>query len=821
MNFAGAYVLLLFLLLPSLASSRSTVQEELAHFLNLEDAFPQKGMILNNLKEENKPEVIVPLLRNALNDKNPKVRACAAWALGEFRDAESTTKIIAVFEQEKDLENRSRIYYGLQLLGGKETIELLKRIFVTSPTKYDDKLRAEILSTLQMIRQHGSSKEPAMLSDPEFIHLMAQLYPKSSARNLEYIGWLITGHREAVNALMPELMKDINGSDTERAIVALRLLGDHIQTSNLPEQDILRDLLSAYKKTRSPEIKEGFAALFTGAGTKTKFLFNEFKSIFDTGDDTDRKVAVSVFETCGDNRAASQIAQVFDVPFDPIKNNPEQRKDLLVDSITALSRMHAPHDLYSVRAGTALGTLAKKYGHEAKWIDPLSFLKEFKEKAGEPFEKAFHDAFFKKDPISSSARSPTDVDVNACEMTCTVVDKINEWSKSDFQKKHDYSWDGEFTDNGWEYATVSLAKLFVTKAAPYCKNADQYVTTHLITPESSELVRNARKAIKSLLPENSLVMYGDTFTALRYRELLRRNDLSEKTRDQLQMALSQTEQSLGSLSAQFKMKLFIGGSIYHAHAVSTFSLGTSSPSDEIIKTFKLTREKSKDPCIVPYSADPKRVPTFENMTEEKKKEAVEQARCEAAARAVPFNLVLLTSEPDNKTRRDDMIAALKNFIKYSPQLRIQAAGSGVHSHLVCEIAPYYYFPTIPYATSAINYLLKDSNEKMKAELMDMRNQLKEQLFNSVQQNGLFRSHAAHSAASYVNPLAGLALIPLIEGCAVDGKIKKYSPSLGILDSDIIRLTSPKNYPVSPHINDSVVHNSNNQHYPRVESRDGY
>ena len=99
------------------------------------------------------------------------------------------------------------------------------------------------------------------------------------------------------------------------------------------------------------------------------------------------------------------------------------------------------------------------------------------------------------------------------------------------------------------------------------------------------------------------------------------------------------------------------------------------------------------------------------------------------------------------------------------------------------LAPYYSFSTVPYATSAVQVLLQDStlDAETKKALEAVRDDLKISLLGQLKEDGLFETPGVsdyETAPTYVNPLKGLALIPLAESCKEN---VKSSELLGVLN----------------------------------------
>ena len=127
--------------------------------------------------------------------------------------------------------------------------------------------------------------------------------------------------------------------------------------------------------------------------------------------------------------------------------------------------------------------------------------------------------------------------------------------------------------------------------------------------------------------------------------------------------------------------------------------------------------------------------------------------------------------------------ALENYKKYLPSLMAQIKRDDTHLG-EDSLAPYYFFSTVPYATSAIEFLFEkeELSDEEKEKLNTVKQELKTGLLSLIQKNGLFEAQGEElypSSSGYTNPLGGLALIPLAQECSQE----KNSALFGILTED--------------------------------------
>ena len=165
---------------------------------------------------------------------------------------------------------------------------------------------------------------------------------------------------------------------------------------------------------------------------------------------------------------------------------------------------------------------------------------------------------------------------------------------------------------------------------------------------------------------------------------------------------------------------------------------------------RIRDEVDKDPLGLPYSPDSK----------------VRNTRRESAARNVPFYLGLLLKERVNVTQnRSLLLQALENYVENIGDLSLHGERDGAHFR-DGGMAPYYFYSTVTYATSATKLLLQTSQSKEERQtLRQINEKLARAILGKRQPSGLFRREGARqdwkSSIAYTNPFAGLALLPLL------------------------------------------------------------
>jgi len=423
-------------------------------------------------------------------------------------------------------------------------------------------------------------------------------------------------------------------------------------------------------------------------------------------------------------------------------------------------------------------------------------------------------------------------EADACEVACALVDKVNEWAEPGTDPEKALARTGEWAKKtGSEEAAVrSLGAYFMVKAAPYCPKAKKFAKewaariqkdggwlgvkndaaakaakerskeeTEFLkrafadasTPD--EALKNAQNFLAGIhdrpVAGHYTELYGQIFFSLAVSELKARGELSAGLADEM---LLKNETSLTRDTKNFESAMSTySGSFFNSYGLSSAVLACFTPPANALQRMRDIDAYHEDARMLPYrpTAPPPLIPgeTRPSKSEEEKESAFRSA----AGRAVVFQLALYQNakgDAEKKARLDDLNAVLENHLKYSHALRVHALRETktylpAFYHMEPDrLAPYYYYPTVPYATAAIQVRLQEKgiSDEERAQLKHMRQRFQDNLFAMLKKDGLFRTEFTglpnHGAKTFDNPLAGLAVLPLIETC--DGK--PVPPSYGIL-----------------------------------------
>lgn len=292
-------------------------------------------------------------------------------------------------------------------------------------------------------------------------------------------------------------------------------------------------------------------------------------------------------------------------------------------------------------------------------------------------------------------------------------------------------------------------------------------------------------ADQAVLPENRHlngvissppIIYAHQFRNLVLKEIRRGFVLSKRQRDFLEAKLNKNEVELAEMLRQFLAEegTTDGLSGYNTYAVATTVLTSREPS------LALTAMRAaSDQEYVPYYVDS----TFKSSPRS------------AAGRTVPFRLAELAhgrTPNEIKTAREKLAKAAVNYMDYLPDLMYHARGRYWHRG-DDRIAPYFFHPTVPYQASALRMLADDPgfSEIQRAHFRVLKVQLQRALIASQRADGTFmlpdtvgdptakkeENGGYYSSPAWVNPLAGLALL-----CLIDDS-KELHTKFGILNPE--------------------------------------
>jgi hypothetical protein len=238
-------------------------------------------------------------------------------------------------------------------------------------------------------------------------------------------------------------------------------------------------------------------------------------------------------------------------------------------------------------------------------------------------------------------------------------------------------------------------------------------------------------------------VYGKLFSLLFLKELWQEGTLSE--RKEQKETISKIKKSLEKdiEIADHLRPAEIHDSLFASHLLTTVELAapTSKGIDFVRRIIN-----PENPLSLAYSL-------------EKETEVRYRDPKGSVGSVIQAHLVLYKEEPGNPLHREHLKKALAFYSDQFPFLMMQLKRPGSHVGPY-DLAPYYLYSSIPYATAAVNLLLRDATPEEEKELLAIKEELKEMLLGLREEDRLFQPDPFFPG--YHNLMAGLALLPLAE-----------------------------------------------------------
>ncbi len=344
-----------------------------------------------------------------------------------------------------------------------------------------------------------------------------------------------------------------------------------------------------------------------------------------------------------------------------------------------------------------------------------------------------------------------DLPENSTAQICQAIKMISE--NKDWESLSGYTSESGGPSDSWDTEISSLGKLYQLKTKLRKPNVSGSCQT-----KNSDPVENFSKSILSLIQRSershdpywsSVDIYAKIYR-LNYLKLLGKTKEAKKIRISLEKDLTQLREK------------GIGGSAFntYAYGAAMVALAPNIPIEILEKAKKLV-DAQPDPMRLPYT--PSGFPAY--------------SRKASAARNVPFHLALYlglkkSQKPSEaQTRKKHLIEAVLTWKKYAGNLAAEVPRDEVHEGRD-YLAPYYFYSSLPYVTSAIKLLERDptlSNDQ-KDSISAVKRSLRKKLPRLMEGKKLgllpggknYRNTIYVSSPAYTYPLYGLALIPLLE-----------------------------------------------------------
>jgi hypothetical protein len=366
-----------------------------------------------------------------------------------------------------------------------------------------------------------------------------------------------------------------------------------------------------------------------------------------------------------------------------------------------------------------------------------------------------------------------------CEYVCHILDTYDQWGRDGSVP----SW-ANGSAAAYHWAVTSIQALYALKAAPFCPEHSDLVNKLLQKWMAQSFNGQQQFAVKNNgTPGYSYQVYGKAFSLFllrAFKEGTGKGVVSPEVTKGLMGILAkdginviQNSMSNDLLDSRALPGTKAGGSGVHTSAYATAllaldnnargkgDLGTS-PLEFFNNRVKQLRSQSPETNNWPYDLSPQRRP---------------DGPCSSSARAVVANGVSARQNPtpENLKALDD---SLDNFYTYAGSLISQVSRDATHWG-VCYLAPYYWYPTISFATALARWRSETNTDSSKvAELTERRRNIERAASASRVGNsiiGLGSSYGDSPSWSY--PEAGLSFLAAADSCKVGGQLVS---SMGIL-----------------------------------------
>lgn len=374
------------------------------------------------------------------------------------------------------------------------------------------------------------------------------------------------------------------------------------------------------------------------------------------------------------------------------------------------------------------------------------------------------------------------------------------WDDEDYADSADCFFGCEY-DSSWNLAVKHLGVLFLLKAREVSPEANTLSNRMVgywlkkladgqplnaikpgnLSPEDKSYLHKTlveigqpeileKLAERAQLPENRhkgpvinspSIIYAHQFRNLILKEIQRGFSLDESQLKLVAAELAKNESELTDMLTPFLAEegTTDGLSGYNTYAVATTVLTSRNPGPAFQAMLAISDQE-----FAPYYVD---------------SQVMASPRA-GAGRTVPFRLVEVAHGSQSagiEIVRRKLAKAAVNYMEYLPDLMYHARGRFWHRG-DDRLAPYFFHPTVPYEAAALRMLSHDPgfSETERAQFRTLKDRLRRALIASQKPDGTFmlpdtvgdptmkpeENGGYYSSAAWVNPLAGLALLCLID-----------------------------------------------------------
>ena len=728
-----------------------------AQFPSLSQA--SQAQVMDLFEEVEHSGLVPPVSRLIIQTKDVDALAKLGRHLA-LRGTKNQVKVFEATARRPDISDAEKyaVLRNLDDLPTAETVQLLNKLIADSTLA--EPYRSKLVGTMGSVPRDDAARAfQKLLDDPKG--------PRPSA------GWRETFTRWQMEGVMKSLSTSVQGE------YLMHLAREELEEKE-PSLRVLFPVIGRLKtlgEDGRPGLKLVGPLLATSDDQLEEFTL-EFVSGFPS------KESRSILSTHFSDQVPELPAEMRD--FEGSDSADWFRRQSTIAGLLLRAEADSDQTLDTLSKAWAKGfsTFGKKF--------PAKFLAAFEgarthlpESARIQFENKLFDEVFKGE-----------LEGTPCDTACKTAEQVAYWAKKQFLETPDY----KHTAISWKFALNSLGLLFLSRAAPYCDKVAPVVESlleHLIPgtekgafpqPKRTagfdqllDLAKTARAVSRSDKGFDKIVAYGKMFYIELMRELTSQRASNPKRNldyNRIDDELRKTQASLKSELEGFKHPKSLDDEGSGISRPKNFHSMVNSHTGSYFETFMTSMVRLVDP--LPEDAQRLLDRVLEDALKESKnplrlvygfsrgyRKASERG---AAARAVPYHLsyYLRAKNAEEKKRFGEyLVQALENHNKHSGSLIFHIARNSTHKpDGVSEydgIAPYYYYPSVTAVSIAYKALKKDPLFKDKVEsLHALEANYLRRLRLLADREGKFLELGRDrypSSPAYVNPLAGLALLP--------------------------------------------------------------
>lgn len=726
-------------------------------------------------------------LRKVLtSDKDIGVRAEAVYGLGELKDAASIALFKKAAEDNRNNDLGLRAVQALAKFKDKGLAEYLHQAAVDP--RNSTRLRSSALGGFCDLAEPGARiKTAAELfsakhEDPELRLASFNVLFQNDDPQL---------FKRCQGILQPGTAED--PAMRKWAAVALIDLVEQKMKKGASTDAEQKLILSSLSCEKDPQVlKELFQSMLRYRDETPQKLTDAAIQVLRSGNAAAKAEAAFALSCIRNKSACAALEETLALRPDP--NKPEEAQEFVRvwdHSISALQQAPAHAD-FLAKASRAFAELVRDTKDPVAVMNGLEVFGHLLSGAisrhGDDVKGQIDRAF--REGLGLGRNAP----ITAEEALTRVIGNSKQWmTESSLKSSYNKT---PFDDLSWKAAITNLWNLFLVEAAPRNSSAaalSKPAISRILSDaetllagrkaplesrqEMTERVRNtlsqldvggdALKRAQAFLdrvettsppggPHNAAEPYARAFSCTMLRKLREQPDLDPKEAEKIGRLVTRLEDKISADLGKFRTHDNVpgsAGSLLNTYELSVLALAV--PRGKMPEQLhSVMRTAAEHPLYIPY-----------NMNGS----SGDNSPLGSAARAVPFHLALYQHAETGQEQAKALENVRQAFLNYAENRAYLIAAvkeEQTHNPAFASIAPYYFYPTVPYAAEAAA-LLQESKLLTKAqkdEVAKAQQLLCNDLIHQLESSGVFAPQLGsgyENSPGYVNPLAGLALLSFL------------------------------------------------------------